>query len=117
MNDPILIAIGTALATAFGSRVFYQRKHKAEAVGAEKGNDRTEIENYKLIATEWREAAQKWKDLADEYQLKLIENSRKIEVLVAEHAATKKELLKFKNLLAKANRRIAELERQEHGNQ
>lgn len=127
MLEQILIVVVTSIVTAFSGWVFYIREHKAKAVavevsneGAEKNNDRTEIENYKLIAQEWREAAQQWKDLADDYQTKLIEQSRKIEAFLekvqtndAELAANKKEIVKLRGLLEKANKRIAELERWE----
>jgi chromosome segregation ATPase len=110
MLDLLLASIGTSIVTAFAGWVFFIRKHKAEAVGAEKTNDRTEIENYKLIAQEWREAAQQWKDLCDEYLTKLIENSRKIENMTIELSENKKDLRKFKGLLTKANNRIQMLE-------
>lgn len=77
MNE-ILIALGSSIATGFGQWVFYYRKHKATAIGAEKGNDRTEIENYKLIAQEWRESAERWKDMADKYQMELIEYKKEL---------------------------------------
>lgn len=113
MLEQVLIVLGTSLATAFSGWVFFIRKHKAEAVGVETNNTRQEIENYKLIAQEWREAAQQWKDLADEYQAKLIENSRKIERLESESAAIKKEVITLKGLLTRAQNRIIELEK--HG--
>jgi len=113
--------------------LLYFRKHKADAVGAEKNNDRTEIENYKLIATEWRETSQVWKDMADEYQMKFREQNRKFEEFLLKAEGTNKELeanrreiAKLKELLAKANKRIGELEKfeklvkaqtQQHGNQ
>jgi len=109
--ENVLITFFTAMATGFASWIFARRKNKAEAVGAEKNNDRTEIDNYKLIAQEWREAAERWKDLADEYQKKLIANSRQIEELVTSSITFKKEIRTLKTLLAKANKRIAELEK------
>jgi uncharacterized membrane protein len=112
--DAVLIALGTSLATGFGSWVFFIRKHKAEAVGTEKTNDRSEIENYKLISQEWREAAQQWKDLCDEYQTKLIETLRKLDTRFVESdkelAANKEEIKKLRAALAVANKRIVELE-------
>ena len=93
------------------TRRWERRKFKAETVSAERGNDRSEIENYKLISTEWREAAQRWKDLVDEYQAKLIENSRRIDNLSVELSKTSKELSFVKGLLTKAQRRIKELEK------
>lgn len=98
--------------------LLYFRKHKADAVGAEKNNDRTEIENYKLIATEWRETSQVWKEMADEYQMKFRYQNRKFEEFLQkaegtnkELEANRKEIAKLKELLAKANKRIGELEK------
>lgn len=115
-----LIALSGAALPILLAWLLYFRKHKADAVGAEKNNDRTEIENYKLIAQEWREAAQQWKDLADDYQTKLIENSRKIEAHFELFEDNKKELdsnrreiQTLKALLQKANKRITELEKWE----
>lgn len=103
--ETVLIALGTALATNFVQWVFYQRKHKAEASGAEINNDRSEIENLKLITLEWREAAQDWKHMADEYRGKYIDNIKTMEDLV-------QEVQGFKKKLAQANKRIAHLEKE-----
>lgn len=111
LDNPILIALGTSLATAFGSWVFFIRKHKAEAVGTEKTNDRTEIENYKLIATEWRETAQRWKELADKYETELIESRRIIPQMRADLEDQKRDITALKGLLTKAQNRISELEK------
>lgn len=101
----MLISLGSAVSTAFAQWIFYFRKHKAVAAGAEKQNDRSEIENLKLITQEWREAAQAWKDMADEYQSKHIANSRKVDQLVETVASLKRQL-------TKANKRIATLEKE-----
>lgn len=103
--ETVWVTLGSVLATNFGQWVFFQRKLKAEASGAEINNDRSEIENLKLITQEWREAAQAWKDMADEYQSKHIANSRKVEELV-------EEVQGFKRKLARANKRIAHLEKE-----
>lgn len=92
----VLVGLGSALSTAFAQWVFYYRKHKGNA-------DRTEIENYKLIAQEWRESAQIWKDLADQYQLESIQNKKKIEKL-------EEELRALKRQLTSASKRINHLE-------
>lgn len=114
MLEVVLIALGTTLATTFGGWVFFIRKHKAEAVGTEKTNDRSEIENYKLISQEWREAAQQWKDLCDEYQNRLIETLRKLDTKFVESdkelAANRDEIKKLRAALVIANKRIVELE-------
>lgn len=124
MIEIVLAILGGGAFATLIQWLLFPRKNKAEAVGVEvanKGyennNDRTEIENYKLIAQEWRESAQRWKDLADEYQTKLIENSRKFEAFLTtvkhnneEMASNKKEIEKLRNLLGKANKRILELE-------
>lgn len=94
--ETVLIAIGTALATGFGQWVFYFRKHRANA-------DRSEIDNLKLIVQEWRDTSKIWKDMADEYQNRHIDNSRKIEQLYEEIASLKRQL-------DKANRKINDLE-------
>lgn len=93
----VLIGLGAALSTAFAQWVFYRRKHKGSA-------DRTEIDNYKLIAQEWRESAQRWKDLADEYQLESIQNKRKIDTL-------EEELRSIKRQLASSLKRLKQLEK------
>jgi uncharacterized coiled-coil DUF342 family protein len=93
------------LATGFGSWIFFRGKYKAETDGALKSNDRSEIENLKLITQEWREAAQAWKDMADEYQSKFIGNSRKVDELADQVAMLTRQL---KN----ANKRIAHLEKE-----
>lgn len=103
--ESVLITLGSVLATNFGQWFFFQRKHKAEASGAEINNDRSEIENLKLIAQEWRDTAQAWKEMADEYQLKHMDNNRKINELV-------EEVQEFRRQLAKANSRIAHLEKE-----
>ena len=103
--ETVLVALGTALVSNFAQWVFFQRKHKAEASGAEINNDRSEIENLKLITQEWRDAAQAWKDMADEYQSKHIANSRKVDELI-------EEVHGFKRKLERANKRIAHLERE-----
>lgn len=99
-----MITLGSVLATNFGQWFFYQRKHTATATGLEINNDRTEIENLKLITQEWREAAQAWKDMADEYQTKHIENSRRVDELGNQVHTLKREL-------AKARKRIETLEK------
>lgn len=85
--------------------LLYLRKHKASA-------DSSEIENYKLIATEWRETSQRWKDLADDYQMKFIEQNRKMEAYFAKGGDNRKEIERLNNLLIKANKRIKHLEDQ-----
>ena len=105
-----LTATGAAALTLVLGWLLYLRKHRAAAVGAEKNNDRTEIENYKLIAQEWREAAQQWKDLADEYQTKLTLQSRVIVELEAREAGNRKEINALKGKLTKALNRITHLE-------
>jgi len=97
---PVLLTFSSALITW----LFARRKNKADAVSIEKTNDRSEIENYQFIAKEWREAAEQWKRLADEYQISLIENSRKFEAL-------SKEFSIHRGLLTRANNRIRELEK------
>lgn len=93
------------MATGFGSWVFFREKYKAETDGAVKSNDRSEIENLKLITQEWREAAQAWKDMADEYQTKFIGNSRKVDELADQVAMLTRQL-------KAANKRIAHLEKE-----
>lgn len=96
---PALALLLTSLITWF----FTRKNERAKTGALEKNNDKSEIENYQLVAKEWREAAEQWKKLADEYQLQLIENSKKIGDL-------SKELSILKGLLTKANNRIKELE-------
>ncbi|MEH0008246.1 MAG: hypothetical protein V6Z82_05940 [Flavobacteriales bacterium] len=107
----IVLPLFTGGISWIATRWWERRKFKAEAVSAERGNDRSEIENYKLIATEWREAAQKWKDLVDEYQTKLIDNSHRIDELSSKLSATTRELSLVKGQLTKAQNRIKELEK------
>ncbi len=96
--------------TWVATRWYERRKFKAETDTVVVGNDRSEIENYKLLVAEWRETAQKWKDLADEYQGKLIENTKKIDELYLRNSEVRRELSSVKGLLTKANNRIKELE-------
>ena len=119
MLETIITVLVTSLATGFASWVFYIRKHKADAVSAEKGNDRTEIDNLKLIVKEWRDAATQWKDMADDYQIRFIEQNRKMEQFFSDNAnnikeleENKKQIEKLKNLLTRANKRIKHLEDQ-----
>lgn len=93
------------MATNFAQWFFYQRKHNAAASGAEINNDRSEIENLKLIVQEWREAARDWKDMADEYRGKYISEHRLIEELRDEVASVNRKLLN-------ANKRITQLEKE-----
>lgn len=101
----VLIALGTSLATGFGSWVFFIRKHKADADGAEKTNDRTEIENLKLIVDEWRQSAKTWKEMADEYQQRYVGNARKLETLEDQVGTLTREL-------RRAQERIEHLEKE-----
>lgn len=95
--EQVLIGLGGAVAGSFGQWVFYIRKHKATA-------DRSEIENQKLLTREWREAAEQWKDMADEYQIKHIENTRKLEEFASQVSS-------FKRKLERSNKRINCLEK------
>ncbi len=115
-----LMALSGAAIPIFLTWLLYFRKNKASAVGAEKNNDRTEIDNFKLIAQEWREAATQWKDLADETRTELIAERRRIESAFLKFEDTKKELesnrdeiKKLRAELGKAKSRIAELEKWE----
>lgn len=93
---------------------YYERgKQRAETATLNIGNTRQEIENYKLISIEWREAAQQWKDLVDEYQAKLIENAKRIEELYDQNAQLRREFASVKGQLTRANNRIKELEDKE----
>lgn len=103
MADTVLITLGTVLATNFGQWFFYQRKHKAAATGAEINNDRSEIENLKLIIQEWKETATVWKAMADEYRTKYIADHRAVESMGEELASVKRQL-------KRAQKRIATLE-------
>lgn len=97
---------------------WYERKnHKAKVdeliiqnESLKKESDRKEIENMVLMATEWREMAQVWKTQADEQQLVIIENAKRIEELTAKLAATSRELSVVKGQLTRAQNRIKELE-------
>lgn len=106
MVNNVMLVLGSSFVTAVLQWFLYKRKHNANAVNIEKTNDRSEIENYQFIAREWREAAEQWKHLADDYQTKLIENSHKIEEL-------SKEVSIQKGKLTKAYKRIGELEKHE----
>jgi uncharacterized coiled-coil DUF342 family protein len=103
MLNEILIALGSGLAGAFSKWVFDRHRRKADTQSVEQSNSRAEIENLKLIVQEWREAASQWKDMADDYQQKFIDNSRKLDEV-------HQELRSLKSQLAKANRRIKQLE-------
>lgn len=112
MVQDIVIPFIAAATPIFLMWLLYLRKHKASA-------DSSEIENYKLIATEWRETSQRWKDLADDYQMKFIEQNRKMEAFFAQGGDNKreleenrKEIAKLNGLLTKANKRIKHLEDQ-----
>ena len=111
MLEQILISFIAAATPIFLLWLLYLRKHKAEAVGTEKNNDRTEIENYKLIATEWRETATRWKELADKYETELIESRRVIPQMRNDLDDNKREITTLKGLLTKAQNRIVELEK------
>ncbi len=97
---------------------WYERKtHKAKVdeltyqnESLKKQNERKEIENVFLVAKEWRESAQQWKDEADASRSKLIENTKKIEDLTIQLATTSKELSIVKGKLTRAYKRIEELE-------
>ena len=102
----ILIALGSGLAGAFSKWVFDRHKRKADTQSVHQSNFRAEIDNLKLIVQEWREAAGHWKDMADDYQQKFIDNSRKLDEV-------HQEVRTLKNQLAKANRRIKQLEEHE----
>ncbi len=99
MNE-VLIVLGTSLATGFAGWIFGGKQV------AKNNSDRSEIENLKLITQEWREAAQSWKDMADEYQKKHIDNSRKLTDMADEIQALKRQV-------ARQTKRIAELEKHE----
>ena len=99
----VLSNLGTALTTGFAQWVFYIRKHKADASGAEKTNDRTEIENLKLINKEWMETAMSWKAMADEYRTKYIALQPIVEEL-------QEKLVILSRQLNLANERIEHLE-------
>lgn len=112
MWEQILISFAAAATPIFLLWLLYFRKHRAAA-------DSSEIENYKLIATEWRETSQRWKDLADDYQMKFIEQNRQMEAYFArggdnkkELEENKKEIENLKKLLKGANKRILDLETQ-----
>lgn len=91
---------------------YYERgRFKAETATLNIGNTRQEIENYKLISIEWREAAQQWKNLVDEYQQKLIDNAKKIDELYEQNSEMKRQLFSVTRQLERANRRINELEK------
>ncbi len=92
------------------TRWYERKRHRAETTTVEVGNTRSEIENYKLIAAEWREAAQKWKDLVDEYQSKLIDNAKRIDELFEENVELRRQISAVKGSLTKAQNRIKELE-------
>lgn len=112
MVQQILISFAASATPIILLWVLYLRKHKAEAVSTEKTNDRTEIDNIKLIAQEWRESAIKWKDLADEYQMKFIEQNRKMEAYFANGGDNKKEIERLNRKLTAAYKRIKDLEDQ-----
>jgi hypothetical protein len=103
-----LAVAGSSLVTALTQWALYFRRHAAEAKSVIKGNDKAEIENLNLIAKEWREAAKLWKDMADEYQMKAIENMKRIEHL--EQKVSELELA-----LKKANNQIEILKKHEAG--
>ncbi len=63
------------------TRLYERSKFKAETDNLVINNTRAEIENFKLIAAEWRETAEVWKDLVDKYQDRLVENADKIDEL------------------------------------
>lgn len=120
MLELLISTLGGSALTLLLGWALYLRKHKADAAGVEKNNDRTEIDNLKLIVTEWRESATRWKDLADEYQEKFIEQNRKMERFFSEFESNRKELVDnrkeietLKRKLSSANKRIAELEKWE----
>jgi len=79
--NTILAIAGSSLVTALAQWALYFRRHAAEAKSVIRQNDHQEIQNLNLIAKEWREAAKVWKDMADEYQAKSIENMKRIEKL------------------------------------
>ncbi len=99
----VLISLGSSVATGFGSWIFFRKKHKAEADGVTINNDRAEIESLNLIAKEWRETAQSWKSMADEYRLKYMDYQREVETLA-------EQVSELSIKLNRANRRIAHLE-------
>lgn len=90
--ETILIALGSSLATGFGQWVFYFRKQAAETKSVDKNNERQEIENLNLIAKEWREAANIWKQMVDEYHLKSMDNMRRIEELETKVSTLQRQL-------------------------
>lgn len=79
--DTLLTVLGSSLTTALAQWALYFRKHAADAKAVIAQNDHQEIQNLNLIAKEWREAAKVWKDMADEYQQKSINNMKRIEDL------------------------------------
>ncbi len=81
------------------TRWYEREKFKAETDTVVVGNARNEIENFKLLVAEWRETAQKWKDLADEYQTKLIESTKTIDELYQQNVEMKRELNELKRRL------------------
>lgn len=100
--NTILAIAGSSLITALAQWALYFRKHAAEAKSVIRANDHQEIQNLNLIAKEWREAAQLWKAMADEYQTKSIESMRRIEHL-------EQKVSELESALAKANKEITKL--------
>ncbi len=106
----ILFPSVSAAIAWLATRLYERNKFKAETDGLVINNTRDEIENFKLIAAEWRETAQAWKDMVDNYQDRLIENATKIDELFKENFDLKQDIEQLKKQLDKAQDRIKELE-------
>ncbi len=106
----VLFPALSGVITWIAARWYERRKFRAETDSLIVGNTRTEIENYKLVAAEWRETATAWKNMVDEYQTRLVENAEKIDKLVKENLQLKHDLALLKEDLSKAQCRINELE-------
>lgn len=111
-TSEILVPLITAGISWVSTRWYERKRYKAETATVEVGNTRSEIENYKMISIEWREAAQQWKGLVDEYQQKLIENAKRIDELYEQNREISRALATVKGQLTKAQSRIKELEKQ-----
>lgn len=103
--ETLLAVLGSSLVTALTQWALYFRKHKAEATTVVTQNDHQEIQNLNLIAKEWREAAQLWKSMADEYQAKSIDSRKRIEQL-------EEKVTELERALHVANSKISKLQNQ-----
>lgn len=95
----IIIALGTSLASSFGTWLFSKRKYSAEVASAE-------IANYKIIIDDWQKAAEDWRKSAEEYRKIMLEQRKEMDLMLIK-------IDKLEADLKKANCKISKIEKEQ----